>query len=353
MLFCPLSWSFTLFSSVDSTLPSTKLRKHFFPKSGSESVSESETMMFSKLLPFLLAIPAATCQKCKIFPDNSIYNTPIDTLPVDQRSDDYVNSIGAAGKLHPDFGAGKWAGSIIGIPFNQVKKSQKKRAVRFLYKSESNNVKYPIPRKPKIEGGSDRHMIMLDRNKCKLYEIFNAQKIKSGKHKGKWKGGSGAVFDLTSNKLRPDTWTSADAAGLPIFPLLVRRDEVAKKKEIRHALRFTAARTRGDYIWPARHEASSITDPKVPPLGQRFRLKKSFNISGFSEDTKVVLRALKKYGMFLADNGSDWFVSGVPNKNWKNDELVPEFHSIKGSDFEAVDESSLMVNKDSAAAKQI
>lgn len=188
---------------------------------------------------------------------------------------------------------------------------------------------------------------MVQKAKCSLYELFAAKK----KANGKWTAGSGAIWNLSSNALRPDTWTSADAAGLPITPLLVRYDEVAAG-EIKHALRFTADATRGAYIWPARHEASDITNPNVPPLGQRFRLKAEFNVSGYSHDTQVILNALKKYGMFLADNGSNWYLNGAPDERWDNDTLVEEFSQIKGSDFEAVDEAGLLVDPDSGQAQQ-
>ncbi|MBI4674857.1 MAG: hypothetical protein HY741_24715 [Chloroflexi bacterium] len=282
---------------------------------------------------------------CEVFPFDSVFNTPIDTLPVDANSDAYINSIGADTGLHPDFGAGLWNGSPIGIPYNIVPKRQALLPVKFLYADESDPGPYPIPTNPKIEGGSDRHLLTVQKRKCFLYELYAAKKTKTGK----WKAGSGAIWNLKSNALRPSTWTSADAAGLPMLPLLVRYDQVAAG-EIRHALRFTANQTRGEFIWPARHEASSVTDANVPPMGQRFRLKASFDVSGFSTQTQVILNALKKYGMFLADNGSDWFISGAPNENWNNDALVNELRQVKGSDFEAVDESSLMVDPNSGQA---
>lgn len=290
--------------------------------------------------------PSPTLAKCPLFPSDSVFNTPIDTLPVDANSDAYINSIGADTGLHPDFGAGLWNGAPIGIPYNIVPKKQPLLPVKFLYADESDRGPYPIPTNPKIEGGSDRHILMLQKKKCYLYELYAARQKKTGK----WKAGSGAIWNLKSNALRPDTWTSADAAGLPILPLLARYDEVAAG-EIRHALRFTANQTRGEFIWPARHEASSIADPNVPPMGQRFRLKASFDVSGFSTQTQVILTALKKYGMFLADNGSDWYVSGAPNEAWDNDALVSELQQVKGSDFEAVDESGLMVDPDSGQVR--
>jgi hypothetical protein len=283
---------------------------------------------------------------CALFPPDSVFNTPIDTLPADAHSDAYIQSIGADTGLHPDFGAGLWDNQIIGIPYNVVPKRQTLLPVKFLYADESDPGPYPIPTYPKIEGGSDRHLLIVQKRQCYLYELYAARKTKTGK----WKAGSGAMWDLKSNALRPSTWTSADAAGLPILPLLARYDEVAAG-EIKHALRFTASRTRGEFIWPARHEASDITDANVPPMGQRFRLKASFDVSGFSPQTQVILNALKKYGMFLADNGSDWYISGAPNENWKNNKLVNELRQVKGSDFEVVDESSLMVDPDSGQVK--
>lgn len=289
---------------------------------------------------------AAQLGGCALFPSDSVFNTPIDTLPVDANSDAYIQSIGAGTGLHPDFGAGLWDGKPIGIPYNLAPKLQPLVPVKFLYASESDKGPYPIPTAPKTEGGSDRHILIVQRKKCLLYELFAARKTKAGV----WKAGSGAIWDLHSNALRPPAWTSADAAGLPILPLLARSDEAAAG-EITHALRFTASQTRGEFIWPARHKASDITDANVPPMGQRFRLKASFDGSSFSPQTQVILNALKKYGMFLADNGSDWYISGVPGEQWDNDALVNELRQVKGSDFGAVDESSLMMDPDSGQAK--
>lgn len=299
-------------------------------------------------LGLMLARPtSADVGGCSLFPSDSVFNTPIDTLPVDAHSDAYIRSIGANTGLHPDFGAGLWAGAPIGIPFNRVSKKRPPVSVRFQYADESDPGPYPIPAKPKIEGGSDRHLLTVQKKTCVLYELFAAKQNK----KGRWKAGSGAIWDLNSHVLRPSSWTSADAAGLPILPLLARYDQVAAG-EIPHALRFTANATRNEYIWPARHEASDISNPNVPPLGQRFRLKAGFNLSGFSPETQVILRALQKYGMFLADNGSDWYISGAPDERWNNDALVSELRQVKGSDFEAVDESGLMIHPDSGQAKQ-
>ena len=283
---------------------------------------------------------------CALFPADSVFNTPIDTLPVDANSDAYINSIGADIGAHPYFGAGLWEGHPVGIPFNIVPKSQPLLPVKFFYVDQSDKGPYPIPSSPKIESNTDRHMLIVQKRKCYLYELYAARKTKTGA----WKAGSGSIWDLRSNALRPAVWTSADAAGLPMLPLLVRYNEVAAG-EIKHALRFTASATRGEFIWPARHESSDITDPNVPPMGQRFRLKASFDVSGFSPQTRVILNAMKKYGMFLADNGSSWSITGEPNAAWNNDALVNELLQVKGSDFEAVDESSLMVHPDSGQVK--
>lgn len=286
---------------------------------------------------------------CPIFPANNIWNTPVDRLPVDPGSDDYIQTIGINGGLHPDFGSGLWEGQPMGIPYTIVDSSQKRVPVEFRYDEESDGGTYPIPNDARIEGGpnstGDRHILLLDRDSCILYEIYSAYPNSDGS----WRAGSGAIFDLRSNLLRPETWTSADAAGLPIFPGLARYEEVASG-EIDHALRFTCERTRREYIWPARHFASDSENPAFPPMGQRFRLKASFDLSSYSHQTKIILAALKKYGMILADNGSNWYISGCPDEGWDNEQLVDELRTVKGSNFEAVDVSSLMVNKDSAEA---
>lgn len=310
-------------------------------------------VLIASLVGFVFARPLSATPLsnrlggCNLFPFDSVFNTPIDHLPVDDNSDDYISSIGENTGLHPDFGAGLWDGAPIGIPYNLVSKNRPLQPVKFKYSDESDAGPYPIPADPKIEGGSDRHLLTVQKKKCVLYELFAVKQ----KNNGKWKAGSGAIWNLNSNNLRPDGWTSGDAAGLPMLPLLAVYDQVAAG-EINHALRFTANDTRGEYIWPARHEASDITNPNVPPLGQRFRLKGEFNISDFSPQTQVILRALKKYGMFLADNGSDWYITGAPDERWDNDALVSELRQVKGSDFEAVDESGLMVHPDSGQAHQ-
>ena len=290
---------------------------------------------------------AQTVGSCLVFPANNVWNARVDALPVHSKSAAYVNTIGATKTGHADFGAGLYNGASIGIPFITVPGSQPKVGVTFQYADESDPGPYPIPSNAPIEGGSgstgDRHVLAIDQTNCVLYELYAAYPQLNGT----WTAGSGAVFDLKANNLRPSTWTSADAAGLPIFPGLARYDEVAAGA-IKHALRFTAPQTQKAFVWPARHQASSITDTNYPPMGQRFRLKSSFNVATFSPQTQVVLRALQQYGMILADNGSAWYVSGAPDDRWDNNQLH-ELGQLHGTDFEAVDESSLIVDPNSAA----
>jgi hypothetical protein len=283
-----------------------------------------------------------------LFPSDNVWNVAVDQLPVDANSAAYVTTIGATKPVHPDFGT-VYNGAPNGIPYVVVRGTQPRVPVSFGYAAESDPGPYPIPGDAPIEGGpqsgGDRHVLIVDRDGGKLYELFAAYPNANGS----WNAGSGAVFDLDSNALRPAGWTSADAAGLPILPGLVRYEEVAAG-EIAHALRFTAPQTRNAYIWPARHQASNLTDAKYPPLGQRFRLKPSVNISGFGPNVQVILRALKKYGMFLADNGSSWYLSGAPDPRWDDNELH-QLGQLHGSDFEAVDESSLMVDVNSGQTR--
>ena len=294
---------------------------------------------------------------CPVFPPDNIWNTGIDQLPLDPRSQQYVASIGAGESLHPDFGAGQHEGAPIGIPFVIVPMNQPKIAIHFRdfgdeqqAGEESDAGPYPVPRNAPIEGGpqsrDDRHVIVVQQGSCTLFELYKAVPDADGS----WAAVSAARFDLEGHELRNDGWTSADAAGLPIFPGLVRHEEVAAG-EIRHALRFTVPRTRQAYVWPARHFASSDTDEALPPLGQRFRLRASFDISRFSGSNQIILRALQTYGMILADNGSPWFLSGAPHAAW-NDGQLRELRQVKGSDFEAVDVSSLMREPDSGQVRQ-
>jgi hypothetical protein len=281
----------------------------------------------------------AQAPACPVFPASSPWNHRVDKLPVAADSDRIVASIGLDGHMHADFGSGLWEGGPIGIPVTVVRGTQKKVRVSFDYASESDKGPYPIPANVAIEGGrasdGDRHALIVDRDRCRLYELFALYPTPGGG----WKAGSGAIWDLRSNRLRPAGWTSADAAGLPILPGLARYEEVARGR-IEHALRFTASRTRRAYIWPARHFASDATDPSLPPMGLRVRLKASFPIGGFPQQARVVLRALKEYGMILADNGSDWYVTGSPHPKWSNDQLHA-LHRVPGSAFEVVDASSL------------
>src|SRR5688572_13219430 len=292
-------------------------------------------------LTLVLASPAAAADappflpgapNCPMFPITNVWNKPVDRLPVRTDSATLVRSIGLNDYLHPDFSS--YDGGGYGIPYNVVGGGRKKKYVTFQYASESDRGPYPIPRRPKIESGSDRHMLIVDRDNCVLYELYAARKTSTG-----WRAGSGAIWNLNSNALRPAGWTSADAAGLPILPGLVRYDEVAGGV-IRHALRFTAPVTRRAYIFPARHFASDSNDPALPPMGLRVRLKASVDISRFGPQARVLLQALKDYGMILADNGSPWYVTGAPNAGWDDDDMH-ELQTLHGSDFEVVDTSSL------------
>lgn len=266
---------------------------------------------------------------CSIFPSDNPWNTPISDYPVHNNSDNFVASIGASTNLHPDFGT-VWGGGPNGIPYDMINWDQEMIQIVFTaYGDESDPGPYPIPLNATIEHGDDRHVIVVDMERCMLYELYMA--YPKSDH---WEADSGAKYDLRSNKLRPYTWTSADAAGLPMFPGLVRYDEVLTG-EINHALRFTIEETQMAIVHPARHYASDITNPNVPPMGLRFRLKADYDISGFSEKNQVILRALKKYGMIVADNGGDWFVSGAPDPRWDDEELS-ELRQVKGKDFEVV-----------------
>jgi hypothetical protein len=271
---------------------------------------------------------------CALFPADNPWNQRVDTLPVAANSAAIINSIGANIGLHPDFGSGTWDGGPIGIPSNVVTSGQKKVRVRFDYADESDPGPYPIPAKVKIEWGSDHHALIVDRSACRLYELFALAKRGSG-----WTAGSGAIWSLNSNALRPDGWTSADAAGLQILPGLARYDEVVAGS-IDHALRFTASKTRRAYVYPARHYASSLTDPALPPMGLHVRLRASFDTSGFPSQARVILDALKRYGMVVADNGSNWFISGVPDSHWSN-EALHTLGQVKGSDFEVIDPAAI------------
>jgi hypothetical protein len=277
------------------------------------------------------------------FPPNNPWNTDISAAPVDSNSAALIASIGASAGLHPDFGT-VWDGAPNGIPYVAVSGRQGRVPVSFGYADQSDPGPYPIPGNAPIEGGpngtGDRHVLVVDTDNRVLYELYDAHPVNGG---ASWRAGSGAVFDLRSNALRPAGWTSADAAGLPILPGLVRYDEVALEGEITHALRFTANRTRHAYVPPATHCASGLSSSNVPPMGMRVRLKASFDTSSFSPRARVILRALQKYGMFLADNGSSWYISGAPDPRWNDDELAT-LSRVKGSDFEVVQMQGVVSN---------
>ena len=272
---------------------------------------------------------------CTLFPADNPWNRDISALPVRSDSAALMSSIGLTSYLHPDFSSTAWNGGLgYGIPVNVVGSSTPRYPVSFYYPDESDAGPYPIPANPLIEGDSDRHLLAWDTDACYLYEIFDA--TYSG---GAWHGGSGAIWNLRSNALRPDGWTSADAAGLPVLPGLVRYPEVAAGA-ILHALRFTAPYTARAHIWPARHDAGCTASNCLAPMGLRVRLKASVDISGFGPQARVILTALKRYGMYLADNGSPWYLTGAPDPRWNDDELHL-FHNLHGSDFEAVDTTSI------------
>ncbi len=265
---------------------------------------------------------------CPVFPASNPLNQDISHAPVDPNSAKYIASIGAGIHLHADFGTPP----SYGIPYTVVGPGQHKVPVHFEYREESDPGPYPIPPGAPVEGAGeegDRHVLVLQEGTCKLYELYAARRQGRG-----WLAGSGAVFNLRSNALRPEGWTSADAAGLPIFPLLARYSEV-KAGEIDHALRVTVAETQRGYIHPATHFASSSSDPNLPPMGLRLRLKASFDLAHYHGQALIILRALERYGLIVADNGSSWYITGAPNPHWNNEDL-DQLKSVPGSAFEAV-----------------
>ena len=293
------------------------------------------------LIALALATPASAAPlpgapRCPVFPRDNPFNQRVDALAVAPDSARIVASIGLQEDLHPDFGSGTWEGRPIGIPFDVVSKRTRRSRVRFEYAAESDRVGYPIPRGVHIEGGpgadGDRHALLVDRDACRLYELYALER--EGSHPPRWHAGSGATWRLNSNRSRPRGWTSADAAGLPILPGLARYDEV-RRGRIDHALRFTVARTRNAFVFPARHFASSLSDPALPRMGERLRLKASVDVARLPRQARIVAQALKTYGMLVADNGSDWYISGAPSPGWDNDALR-SLGSIRGADFEVV-----------------
>ncbi len=329
MLACSVQVNWTSTPAADS--PSTQP-----PPTQPEPATSSPVISLSETSPTAIA-------GCPIFPADNFWNARVDSLPVHPLSNAWIDAIGRNTGFHMDFGSGTWDGGPIGIPFNLVAGSAvPKVEADFYYPDESDPGPYPIPPNPNIEYGSDHHILTIDTETCMLYEIYDASFDGTN-----WSGGSGAIWDLRSNALRPEVWTSADAAGLPILPGLVRYDEIAAG-EITHALRFTVEDTAG-YIWPARHQTA---DPQngIPPMGARFRLKADYDISGFSPEMQILLQAMKTYGIVLADNGSNWYVSGAPDERWDND-MLHSLDVLTGNDFEAVDTSVMMVDVNSGQVK--
>ena len=280
---------------------------------------------------------------CPMFPADSYWHRDVSGLPMSASSGAWVASIGAASHVHADFGSGLWDGGPIGIPFTTVGAGQARVPITFDYQDESDPGPYPLPSGAPVEGGpastGDRHVLVVDQSDCHLYEVYDA-------HPGvAWTAGSGAVYDLRSNALRPSGWTSADAAGLPILPGLVRYEEITSG-HIDHAIRFTAPRTQRAFVWPARHQAGSSTSSALPPMGAWFRLRPDYDTSHLTGAAHVIAEAMKVHGIILADNGSSWFISGAPDSHWDNDNLH-QLDVITGSDFQAVDTSSLVIDPNS------
>jgi hypothetical protein len=274
---------------------------------------------------------------CSIFPANNVWNTRVRHLPVDARSAVYIQSMGPDLPFHLDFS----------VPYNVVDGQPQTTQVVFTDGApESDPGPYGIPDNAALEPGTDAHLLAIDVTACRLYELFSARRLGPNQ----WEASSGAIYDLRSHRLRPAGWTSADAAGLPILAGLIRYDEV-RRGRIPHALRFTTRLTRREFVWPARHQASRWSDPRLPPMGQRFRLRDGFDITGFSPEAQVILSALKEYGMLLSDNGGPWYLTGSQDSRWSR-KLMREFRTLKGSDFEAVDSTKLMIQPDSGEARQ-
>lgn len=279
---------------------------------------------------------------CPLFPADNAWHADISSLPVHPRSADWLASSGASSRrLHPDFGTSDDPANPYGIPFQVVDGTFPKVPVSFMYDDESDQVLYPIGPSTWLEGASDRHALVVDASTCMLYETW-ATEIDGTSVSA----GSGATWDLRSNALRPAGWTSADAAGLPILPGLVRVDEL-EAGHIDHAIRMTVSRTDRSYLWPARHQAGSRADATLPPMGARFRLRADVDLTRYAPETQVVLRAMQRHGMIVADNGSNWFFQGAASNDWP-DQVISELKSVPASWFEAVDTSSLMVDPNSA-----
>lgn len=297
-----------------------------------------------------VAAPSPRLAGCPVLPADNYWNTPVNKLPVNPRSAQWLKHMSPGSRLHPDFGPSYGAQPVpYGIPITVVNGSHPKVHVHFGYASESDKVRYPLGQDTKIEGGrsasGDRHALVVDRSTCRLYETWNTRQ-----RNGRWTAGSGAVFGLASNRLRPNGWTSADAAGLPILPGLLRLAEV-RAGFVGHAIRFTTDVTDRHHVWPARHDAGSVSNRAYPPMGARFRLRAGFDISRFRPDTQVVLRAMKTYGLVLADNGSPWYFQGQAVKGWPSG-LLDELKSIPARAFQAVDTAPLRIAPNSGQARQ-
>jgi class 3 adenylate cyclase len=283
--------------------------------------------------PRITAVGGPQVGECPVFPPDNPWNQRVDDLPLHPDSDRLIASIGRNEDLHPDFGP-EYRGDEIGIVVNRVDEEVPLVDVAFRYAEESDEGPYPISNDTEIEDSRDHHAIIVDETSCTLYELFGVSGSGST-----WEADTGAIWDLTSNDLRPIGWTSADAAGLPIFPGLARYSEV-EEGEITHALRFTAEATREAFIYPARHEASDSDAPDLPPMGLRVRLRADFPIDDFPPQSRVILVALQRYGMMLADNGGNWFITGEPSEQWILEDL-DALKDVTGADFEVVDSSSL------------
>ena len=310
------------------------------------------------VLACLIAVPASgrvgavaqAATPCRILPSDNVWHAPVDKLRVNRRSATYVRSIGPSSHLHPDFGSGLIDGAPFGMPITIVRHSTPAVRIRFDYASESDRGPYRIPATASVEGGArstgDRHVIVVDTATCTAYELYDAHRQRDGS----WTAGSGAIFNLRSDALRPAGWTSADAAGLPIVAGLVRYAEVASG-HIDHAIRMTVPRTDRAYLWPARHFAAPGHNAALPPMGLRLRLKRSVSLAGLPPQARVIAQALKTYGAIVADNGSAWFITGTQDSHWSNSQLNA-LKRFTGGDFEAVDESGLRIAPNSGRARR-
>jgi hypothetical protein len=291
--------------------------------------------------------PSLAASGCPLFPADNVWHADVSRLPVHPRSAAYLAAMGTGAGLHADFGAGTWEGGPIGIPYTVVPAGQARVPVRFAYAGESDPGPYPVPPDAPVEGGpdagGDRHVLVVQAGSCRLYELFDAHREGGG-----WRAGSGAVWDLRANRLRPDGWTSADAAGLPILPGLVRYEEVARGR-VDHAIRVTVDRSQAAHLWPARHHAGQA-GASLPPMGLRLRLRPGVDLAGFPFQARVILQAMRTHGLVVADNGSSGFIGGVPDDRWDNDALH-QLGRVTLADFEAVDTSSLRRSPASAAAR--